>query len=62
MEIKKFVELVAQMRAAQKAYFRTRNYNDLDNSKLLERQVDNALRSISENDNQLSLFSSAASS
>lgn len=53
MNLKEFVALVALMRAAQKAYIRTRNYNDLDNSKLLERIVDNALRSISENDNQL---------
>lgn len=57
MTFKDFAELVCRMRTAQKAYFRTRSYFDLDESKKLERQVDNALREISEPQNQLSLFS-----
>lgn len=56
MKMQEFIDLVAQLRAAQRAYFRTRNYDDLDNCKILERQVDNALRSIGQDDNQLSLF------
>lgn len=62
MTFKDFAELVCKMRTAQKAYFRTRSYSDLDESKKLERQVDNALREISEPKNQLSLFSAPASS
>lgn len=56
MKIQEFIDLVAQLRAAQRAYFRTRSYADLDNCKILERQVDNALRSIGQDNNQLSLF------
>lgn len=62
MTFKEFAELVCKMQTAQKSYFRTRCYADLDNSKILERQVDNALREISEPKNQLSLFSAPASS
>lgn len=53
-----FVELVCKMRTAQKKYFRTRSNADLANSKCLERQVDNALREISNPQNQLNLFNS----
>lgn len=56
MDLKQFVELVCSMRTAQKAYFRTRSQVELDRSKILERQVDNALREISEHNNQLDLF------
>ena len=35
-----FEELVKEMRASQKAYFRTRNPETLRTSKLLEREVD----------------------
>lgn len=62
MTFKEFAELVCRMRTAQKSYFRTRSYADLDNSKILERQVDNALREISEPKNQLSLFPGSVSS
>lgn len=62
MNYKEFAELVCKMRTAQKSYFRTRSYSDLDNSKFLERQVDDALREISEPKNQLSLFSAPISS
>ena len=57
-----FIDLVCKMRAAQKAYFRTRSYEDLDRSKKLEREIDQALRNFSEDDNQLSLFAAPASS
>lgn len=56
MTFKEFAELVCKMRTAQKSYFRTRSYADLDNSKILERQVDEALREISDPKNQLNLF------
>lgn len=56
MKPQEFIELVAKMRSAQKAYFRTRNYADLDLSKQLERQVDNALRQQAEDDTQYNLF------
>ena len=62
MNFKDFADLVCRMRTAQKSYFRTRSYSDLDNSKILERQVDNALREISVPQNQLSLFSAPVSS
>ena len=61
MNYKNFVELVCKMRTAQKSYFRTRSYAVLDNSKILERQVDNALREISDPKNQLSLFPGSVS-
>ena len=56
MKIQDFIDLVAQMRAAQRAYFRTRTLADLDQSIILERQVDNALSFIGQDNNQLSLF------
>lgn len=37
------IDLVRWMRAAQKAYFKTRDRVDLEASKKLERQVDQAL-------------------
>lgn len=61
MTFMEFAELVCKMRTAQKSYFRTRSYADLDNSKILERQVDNALREISNPQNQFSLFSGPVS-
>ena len=39
-----FCELVKQMREAQKRYFRTRDANDLNESKRLEREVDKAIK------------------
>ena len=61
MTFKEFAELVCKMRTAQNTYFRTRRYADLDNSKILERQVDAALSEISEQQNQLSLFPGSVS-
>lgn len=43
METKDFIALVANMRANQKAYFKTRNYEALNESKRLEKLVDNAI-------------------
>lgn len=38
-----FVMRVAEMRDAQRKYFKTRDYADLDKSKKLEREVDKML-------------------
>jgi len=46
MSPQQFIDLVCRMRSAQKQYFRTRSLADLDESKILERQVDQALREI----------------
>lgn len=50
-----FRELVAKMRSAQKAYFRTRSLDALDQSKRLERAVD-AVISGGLKDSQFTLF------
>jgi hypothetical protein len=42
-DYKAFAQLVADMRAAQKAYFATRDRDVLSRSKALERQVDKFL-------------------
>ena len=39
-EIKQFVELVIEMRRAQKKFFKSRNYTVLQESKILEKEVD----------------------
>lgn len=56
MKAQQFVDLVARMRAAQKAWFRNHNPQDLEESKRLEREVDNALRYSLTDESQLSLF------
>ena len=61
MTAQQFFDLVCRMRSAQKQYFRTRSYDDLEESKKLEREVDQALRDFSNPKDQLSLFPSAAS-
>lgn len=61
MTAQQFIDLVCRMRSAQKQYFRTRSYDDLEESKKLEREVDQALRDFSNPKDQLSLFPSAAS-
>lgn len=43
MESNEFVKLVADMREAQRNYFKTRDRSWLDKSKALERQVDNQI-------------------
>lgn len=62
MSPQQFINLVCMMRSAQKQYFRTRSYGDLEESKKLEREIDQALRDFSNPKDQLSLFPSAASS
>ncbi len=44
MKLDRFVALVAQMRAKQKGYFKSRLQGDLIESKRLESEVDQALR------------------
>lgn len=44
MEARAVIDLVAKMREAQRAYFRTRSPADLERSKSLEKRVDIALR------------------
>lgn len=43
MTLRQFAGLVAEMRNAQRAYFRTKGMNALEMSKRLEKQVDKAL-------------------
>lgn len=52
--MKEFIELVREMRAAQKEYFKTRSKDVLNRSKELERKVDAELQSI--NNTQQTLF------
>ena len=52
--MKEFIELVREMRAAQKEYFKTRSKEVLNRSKELERKVDTELQSI--NNTQQKLF------
>lgn len=61
MSTQQFIDLVCRMRSAQKQYFRTRSYADLDESKKLEREVDQALRDFSNPKDQISIFPLAAS-
>ena len=46
MKAKEFFKLVIEMRNAQKSYFRTRDKSDLQNSKQLEKQVDDEIRRV----------------
>lgn len=52
--MKEFIELVREMRNAQKEYFKTRSKDVLNRSKELERKVDAELQSI--NNAQQTLF------
>jgi len=59
MEAKEYTELVERMRKAQNQYFKTRSSIDLNISKKLEKEVDEATESILGPDrikNQTSLF------
>ena len=47
MSLNEFAALVAELRHAQKTYFRTRERADLERSKALERKVDKALDELS---------------
>lgn len=46
MTIHEFARMVSAMRAAQKAYFRTRTQSDLEESKRQERAVDLAVHGV----------------
>lgn len=46
MGLGEFVRLVGEMRSAQRSYFKTRSTADLDRSKRLEKQVDEAVRAL----------------
>ncbi len=53
-----FADIVAEMRAAQKSYYRTRTYKSLEKSKELERTVDDIIskRAARKKEEQLNLF------
>ena len=55
MNERDILKLVLEMRTAQNKYFRTRAYDDLYNSKILESKVDNALKFYFNNDGQTKL-------
>lgn len=40
VKMNEFIKLVKELRKAQIKYFRTRNYNDLNKAKQLEKDVD----------------------
>lgn len=46
MDTGDFIELVRQMRDAQREYFRTRDKGILESSKRLERKVDEKVRNL----------------
>lgn len=46
MSNKEFIDLVAKMRKSQKDYFRTRRPDILQESKRLEKSVDNAINEL----------------
>lgn len=56
-----FADIVAEMRAAQKCYFRTRSQKSLEKSKELEKNVDDiiAKREAMQKEKQLILFEEA---
>lgn len=55
MTTQQFIDLVCKMRSAQKQFFRTHLHDDMDQAKQLERKVDQALRSFSDEE-ELHLF------
>lgn len=48
MDFQAFRDLVAEMRRAQREYFRTRSSTALEKSKQLEKRVDDAIREAGE--------------
>ena len=50
------IKLAKETRDAQKAYFQTRTYSDLDRSKQLERQLDKAIDEYLNPNTQIDLF------
>lgn len=53
MESSDFIKLVADMRHAQKEYFRTRSGDALEASKRLEKAVDTAIRTMGDKQKEL---------
>lgn len=56
MTAHEIVKLAKDTRDAQKAYFKTRSYGDLNNSKAMEAKLDKAIEEYLHPDNQLDLF------
>ena len=56
MSPQQFIDLVCRMRSAQKQYLRTCSYENLVESEKMEREVDQALRDLSNHKDQLNLF------
>ena len=56
MKPEEFYLLVANMRNAQKEYFKTRSRNLLSKSKQLEKQVDDEIKRAKEGASQTALF------
>lgn len=54
MDKNEFIEMVRRMRSAQKEYFKTRSYDALKRSKVLEVAVDNEIADMDQN--ELGLF------
>lgn len=54
--MEEFINLVEEMRSAQKEYFRTRSTTSLNRSKQLEREVDTKIKELS--NKQTNLFES----
>jgi hypothetical protein len=54
MTHEEFVNLTEKMRLAQKSYFRTKSAQALDQSKRLEKQVDEAIAKFRDGQKQLS--------
>lgn len=50
------IKLAKETRDAQKAYFKTRTYSDLDRSRQLERQLDKAIDEYLNPNTQIDLF------
>lgn len=50
MNVPEFVDTVRRMRAAQKQYFKLKDYTSLTEAKKLEAEVDKMLRSIEPDD------------
>jgi len=57
MTIEEFIPLVAFMREAQREYFHTRSASVLQESKRLEKRVDEGLKELTANERQEELFS-----
>lgn len=50
MEQNEFIEMVRRMRNAQKEYFKTRSYDALKRSRVLEVAVDNEIADMDQNE------------